>query len=107
MTTQFIRDAFGSRNRLSRTGQTSVAEMQLGDHKAFRFEPVNGHQSVHLRRWAYDDETRGMRPTAAALMVDISQLPQLYSMIGAALAKARRDGLVITAADCAAPGGAR
>jgi hypothetical protein len=54
-----------------------------------------------LRRWRLDPEARVMRPTAEALIVNVSQLAAFYSMIGAALASARRQGLVFTAAESA------
>jgi hypothetical protein len=42
-----------------------------------------------------------MRPTAEALVVNVTQLPEFYSMIGAALAAARRQGLIYTVAESA------
>jgi hypothetical protein len=96
------------RPRNSRIGLDSIAELQLGENKALRcsIEPVNGRPSVHLRRWRLDPEARAMRPTAEALVVHVSQLAALYSMIGAALASARRQGLVYSPAEIKALEGA-
>jgi hypothetical protein len=84
----------------SRLGLNSVAELRLGEFKALRLsiEPVNGRPAVHLRRWRLNSNARAMRPTAEALIVNVTQLTAFYSMIGAALAAARRQGLIYTAA---------
>jgi hypothetical protein len=42
-----------------------------------------------------------MRPTAEALVVNVTQLAAFYSMIGAVLAAARRQGLIYTPAESA------
>jgi hypothetical protein len=87
----------------SRLGVDSIAELRLGENKSLRcsIEPVSGSHTVHLRRWRLDPDARAMRPTAEALVVNLSQLAALYGMIGTALAAARRQGLVYTAAESA------
>jgi len=87
-----------ARNINSRLGLSSIGELPLGRQKVLRasFDQINGQQRLHLRRWGYDCENRAMRPTSAGLLINIGQLPQLYDLIGRALAQARRDGLVGT-----------
>ena len=85
-----------SRNRNSRLGSESVGELPLGQWKILRasFDQIDGQQCLHLRRWRYDVETRAMRPTSSGILLNVTQLPQLYDLIGSALAQARRQGLV-------------
>jgi hypothetical protein len=88
----------------SRLGLNSIAELRLGEFRALRLsiEAINGRPAVHLRRWRLDSNARAMRPTAEALIVNVTQLPAFYSMIGAALAAARRQGLVFSSGETAA-----
>jgi hypothetical protein len=83
-----------------RLGLPSIGELPLGRQKVLRasFDQIDGQQRLHLRRWRYDIECRAMRPTSAGFLVNVSQLPQFYDLIGRALAQARRDGLVGTGA---------
>jgi hypothetical protein len=99
----YVAKAGGARNNNSRLGLESIAELQLGESKSLRcsIQPVNGRPSVHLRRWRLDPEARAMRPTAEALVVNVTQLAAFYSMIGAVLAAARRQGLIYTPAESA------
>jgi hypothetical protein len=60
---------------------------------------------LRLCRWR-PDKAMQLRPTRSALTVQARDLPQLYDLIGRALAKARREGLVVTAADRALLGDA-
>jgi hypothetical protein len=91
-----IRACGAGRNNNSRTGLQSIGELHTGPTRTLRasFDQIDGRTTLHLRRWRYSSESRAMRPTDAALLVNVAQLPQLYDLIGRALAQARRDGLV-------------
>ena len=89
---------FKMMERNSRLGLPSIGELPLGQQKILRasFDQIGGQHRLHLRRWGYDYENRAMRPTSAGILVSVTQLPQLYDLIGRALAQARREGLVGT-----------
>ncbi len=82
--------------RPSRLGPRDGAEMALGKSilRAI-FEQVNGKPQWHLRRWRLDQERRAMRPCEMALLIEPRDLPKFYSFVGEALARARREGLLV------------
>ena len=91
-----INERVFSRNSNSRLGLDSVGELPLGQWKLVRvsFDQIDGQQCLHLRRWRYDVKTRTMRPTSSGILLNVTQLPRLYDLIGRALGQARRQGLV-------------
>ena len=84
-----------------------IGAVTLGRGGAIRASFYTDDLNPKLRvcRW-HPDKAQQLRPTRSALTLQVRDLPQLYDLIGRALAKARRDGLVVTAADRAMIGGA-
>lgn len=102
----------GARNRLPALSILGgdVGSVSLGRGGSIRasFYVDGSDSSTHklrLARWV-PDRAQQQRPTRAALTVRASDLVPLYDLIGKALSQARRNGLVVTAADRALLGGA-